>query len=421
MKYDEALAWLYSTQGVGIKLGLENIRRLLEELGVMQWLEANAGSVSERPRILHVAGTNGKGSVCAMLDSICRAAGYRTGLFTSPHLISFRERIQLNGVQIPEEAVAGGLTRIREIVEPWETCPTFFEIATALGLAWFQEQAAEIIVLETGLGGRLDSTNVVTPAVTIVTSIGMDHWQYLGNTIREIAGEKAGIIKPRVPAVSAPQSSEAALVLQSVSDCVGASLAFVVQPTSLEVGLAGSHQKLNAALAIAGLRAAGISVAGEAIETGLREVVWPGRFERIAGPGGSELVFDGAHNEAAIKRLGLTWREVYGDEKPVVVLGILRDKDVGAICRALAPLAAAVIATPLDSARSCSGPELAETVRESIPGVPCLTAESVEQALALACDASRTQARRILIAGSLFLVGQTMALLSGNTAERSAQ
>ncbi len=214
MNYHDAVAWLYATQGVGIKLGLENIRRLLDTLNV-----SLGGTV-----ILHAAGTNGKGSTCAMMASIARAAGYRTGLFTSPHLVTYRERIQIDGAMIPESTVAEGLTRIRERTATWDHPPTFFEITTALAAAWFQEQKAEVIVLETGMGGRLDATNTLPATVSVLTPISFDHQQYLGNTLAAIAAEKAGILKPGIPAVSAPQLPEAAEVIAAAAREVGAPL-----------------------------------------------------------------------------------------------------------------------------------------------------------------------------------------------------
>src|SRR5205085_72401 len=184
----EALAWLYSLQRFGIKLGLENIRRLITEMHV------DLGGA----RVIHVAGTNGKGSVCAMIDSLCRAQGYRTGLFISPHLVTFRERIRVNGEMISEDAVADGLTIIRDLIADWDPHPTFFEITTALALKHFSEARIDVVVLETGLGGRLDATNAVQSDVSVITPIGLDHEEWLGNTLAQIAGEKAGIIKPGV-------------------------------------------------------------------------------------------------------------------------------------------------------------------------------------------------------------------------------
>src|SRR5205085_12270695 len=204
----------YSRQRFGIKLGLENIQRLLDEccsgVGKPGRCFASVTGVkrpasASTPKVIHVAGTNGKGSVCAMIDSICRAQGYRTGLFISPHLVTFRERIRVNGEMISEEAVADGLTTIRHLLAGWDPHPTFFEIITALALKHFRDANIDIAILETGLGGRLDATNAVQSDVSVITPIGIDHEEWLGHTLREIAGEKAGIIKPGVPVVSASQ------------------------------------------------------------------------------------------------------------------------------------------------------------------------------------------------------------------------
>lgn len=412
--FEDVLAWLYSTQPIGIKLGLENIRRLLDDLGVSRAL------AKEKPRIFHIAGTNGKGSVCAMIDAIARSAGFRTGLFTSPHLISFRERIRLDGEPIPAADAAAGLARIREIIARWEVSPTFFEITTALGLAWFVEKHAEVIVLETGLGGRLDSTNAVTPSVSAITPIGLDHWQYLGNTIAEIAGEKAGIFKPGVPAISSLQLPEAGRILAETADAVGAPLEWISEPVPWDVALAGSHQKLNAALAVAALRAARLPVSEDAIRDGLRRVSWPGRFQRVKAES-VEIVLDGAHNAPAASRLLLTWREVFGEENPVLFLSMLRDKDRSAICRELAPLAGTVVVAPIPSPRACTVAELADTVCSTMPLARCLTAESPEAGLTLARSEAGRLGKPVLVAGSLFLVGKILALLSGTTQEASAQ
>src|SRR5216117_744022 len=212
LSYAEALAWLYGLQRFGIKLGLENIRRLLAELRIDL-----RGS-----RVIHVAGTNGKGSVCGMIDSILRAHGYRAGLFTSPHLVTFRERIRVNGEMISENAVANGLSTIRNLTAGWDPHPTFFEVATALALKHFSDPAGrgakrdseqfppdrdklDVITLETGIGGRLDATNAIQSDVSLITPIDFDHEQWLGKTIPQIASEKAGIIKPGVPVVSTAQ------------------------------------------------------------------------------------------------------------------------------------------------------------------------------------------------------------------------
>ena len=204
--YNAAIDWLFGTQYRGVKLGLENVRTLLTALGEPQ----NA------LRFIHVAGTNGKGSVCAMVDSICRTAGIKTGLFTSPHLIRFSERIQINGLPIDDADFVRGIQRIRALIEE-ERHPTFFEITTALAFDYFRSQGVDLVVLETGLGGRLDATNVVHPLVSVLTAIDMDHQKWLGATLGEIAAEKAGIIKPGVPIVSGPQFAEVRTVLEQIA------------------------------------------------------------------------------------------------------------------------------------------------------------------------------------------------------------
>ncbi len=417
MNYPEAIAWLASTQKVGIKLGLENTRRLLDLAGVPYHRDSAHRATPASPYIFHIAGTNGKGSVCAMLEAICRAAGLRTALYTSPHLVTYRERIRLDGAMIPEAAVAAGLTRLREATSAWEHPPTFFELTTALALDWFHRERAEVLVLETGMGGRLDSTNAVTPAAAVLTPISFDHAQYLGNTLERIAAEKAGIIKPGIPVVSAPQPEEAARVIAEAAARHGAPLEWIPDPAPYPVALPGSHQPRNAALALAALRVAALPVSEEAAAEGLRTVVWPGRFQQIPLPSGATLVLDGAHNEGAAARLAETWRELYGRQKAILILGVLADKDYPTLCQTLAPLAAECLLTPVANPRSCSPETLVRTLREHAPDLPCTAVASVEEALHRAEAKAATTPAPILLTGSLFLVGETLALLDGKKLE----
>jgi dihydrofolate synthase/folylpolyglutamate synthase len=400
VNYREALAWLYTTQLHGVKPGLECMQRLVRELALP--VDGTQG-----PRFIHVAGTNGKGSVCAMLESILRASGVRTGLFTSPHLVHFRERIQVAGVEIGEEAVADGLTRIRTLSEHWERPPTFFEITTALGLLHFQQAAVEIAIMETGLGGRLDATNVVTPLVSVITPIDLDHEQYLGRRVAEIAMEKAGIIKPGRPAVSGPQADDVQQVLAQLAVERGSQFHLVLSPLAgVPLALAGDYQRWNAALAVHSLDAAGLTVSNDALIRGLATVRWPGRFQRVAP---DQIVLDGAHNVAAARQLSRTWSEMYGEEKATVIVGIMRDKDVRGICAALAPLARRFIAVRVRNTRSAAAAEVLATILELEPSSESLSAETFEDALDMAEDFPE----RILITGSLFLVGGALALLQG--------
>jgi dihydrofolate synthase/folylpolyglutamate synthase len=408
VNYNEAMAWLYASQLHGIKLGLENVQRLAEALNVNV-------SGPRAPKFLHVAGTNGKGSVCAMLDACCRAAGLRTGLFTSPHLITFRERIRLNGGMISEENVAEGLTKIRELTANWDHAATFFEITTALALAWFQQQGTEVVVLETGMGGRLDATNIVSPAVSVLTPIDFDHQQYLGESLGEIAREKAGIIKHSVPVVSSPQVEVVRAVFDATARERETQVHYIDTPLAgLELALAGSHQPWNAALAVKALALAGLPVSEEAIAKGLREVSWPGRFQQVR----TRFIVDGAHNPSAARRLAQTWREVYGDKRASLILGILRDKDMRGIFEALLPITGRILTVPVTNPRSATPLELARVIGQVAPRTECIAVRDLPAAVRIA----QSMERRTLITGSLFLAGEALAFFEAHSApEQSAQ
>ena len=409
MKYTEALAWLYSLQRFGIKLGLENIRRLIAELDVDL---VNA-------RVIHVAGTNGKGSVCAMIDSICRAQKYRTGLFISPHLVTFRERICIDGEMISENEVAAGLTNIRKLVADWEPHPTFFEIATALALKYFTEAKTNIVILETGLGGRLDATNAVQSNVAVITPIALDHEQWLGDSLEKIANEKAGIIKAQTPVVSGPQLPEAERVIRGRATECEAPLQFVTETYDKSpIALRGEHQKLNAAIAIAAIKALKLdrlkrsSLAGQGIDIdsaigrGLATVDWPGRFQCWD----KRTVIDGAHNPAAARILTQTWRETFGTERATLILAILADKDLRGICEALAPIADLVLLPKIRSERAADPSELAKVLVDL--GCKSETFSSFADALGKA----RERSAPILITGSLHFAGEALAHLRGEPA-----
>ncbi len=374
-----------------MKLGLDRMRAFLAALG---WTEGGQ-------RFIHVAGTNGKGSVCAMLDSICRAAGMRTGLFTSPHLVTFRERIRRNGEMAGEDEIARQLTRIREVCEGAGIEPTFFEIATALAFELFRSTPMDVIVLETGLGGRLDSTNVIRPLVSVITSVGLDHTHILGGTLPEIAREKAGIIKPGVPVVTGPLSDEAAAIVAGVAAERGSPLIQVSEATGdWAVGLKGAHQRINAAVAMRALEAAGLDVGREQAAEGLRTVQWPARFQDT----GRGFILDGAHNPEAAVRLAGTWREEYGGKRTQVILGVVRDKDARGICAALAPVADEFVIVPVRSPRAGSVEELREIAAAWRPSRVC---GSVEKAIATAKRGDTP----VLITGSLFLMGDALVSL----------
>jgi dihydrofolate synthase / folylpolyglutamate synthase len=406
--YKEALVWLYGLQRFGIKLGLENIHRLLDEYvaSASRLLDTGWKPV---PRIIHVAGTNGKGSVCAMVDSICRAQGCRTGLFTSPHLVTFRERIRVNGEMISEEAVANGLTTIRNLIANWDPHPTFFEVVTALALRHFSDVSVDVVILETGLGGRLDATNAIQSNVSVITSVDLDHQKWLGKTLAEIAGEKAGIIKSRVPVVSALQQTEAEEVIRMRAAECSAPLQFVTDIyRGSPVALRGEYQKQNAAVAIIAIEAANIHVDEKAIVRGLASIEWPARFQKWD----ERIIIDGAHNPSAARVLAQAWREVFGDRKATLVLAVLADKDLRGICEALAPIAGLRILPKIRSDRATAPEELGKILSTITPSLPCSVTQSVGEALRLAGEKSNP----ILIAGSLHFAGEVLAHLRGEPA-----
>src|SRR5262249_18649166 len=411
LNYKQVLAWLYGLQRFGIKLGLENTRRLLDECcsGVCVKRPSLAAASALLWKVIHVAGTNGKGSVCAMIDSICRAQGYRTGLFISPHLVTFRERIRVNGEIISEDAVADGLTMIRDLIADWDPHPTFFEVTTALALKHFGDTKIDIVILETGLGGRLDATNAVQSNVSVITPIALDHEKWLGNTLAEIAGEKAGIIKPGVPVVSAAQQTEAEEVIRARAAECGSSVQFINETyKGSPVAFRGEYQKKNAAVAIAAIHAAKIELSEKAIVRGVAAIEWPARFQKW----NERTIIDGAHNPGAARILAQTWREFFGDRKATLVLAVLSDKDMRGICQALAPIAASVLFPKIRGERAAAPDELAKIFSIVAPSLP----HSITPTIGDALDFAGAKPNPILITGSLHFAGEVLAHLRGQPA-----
>jgi len=396
-----SLEWLYSVQHLGMKPGLENTRRLLKELQL-------PGS---RQKFLHVAGTNGKGSTCAFMESILRRAGERTGLFTSPHLVSFCERMTCGGKMIEMDEVERGIEALRPVVTGWDPHPTFFELTLMLALDWMDRRGAEIIVLETGMGGRLDATNALTPLVSVITPIDLDHQQWLGSTLKEIAGEKAGIIKPRVPVVSAPQKPEAEHVLRAAAERMGAPFTIIKKPWEGPLPLSGEHQRWNAALAVAALGAANFRLPVAAVAEGLARTEWRGRFQQLAG---GQIVIDGAHNPHGMASTVRAWQEAFGREKATVIFGSVEAKDYGTSLAVLAGVAARFFFVTLRSPRAVH----AEILEVSAPaGLHTAIFPSLEAAMAAAADLPE----RRLICGSLYLCGEVLSLLGSGPFERSSE
>jgi dihydrofolate synthase / folylpolyglutamate synthase len=403
MIYQESLDWLFGTQMFGIKLGLDGTRHLLKE-----YLAYPAHGV----KVIHVAGTNGKGSTCAMIDSVARACGQRCGLFTSPHLIDFRERMKVSGEEISEEICAKMLTELRAICERMETHPTFFEITLVLAMRWFRDRGCEMIVLETGMGGRLDATTAVPADVCVLTPIGMDHMQWLGDSLEKIAMEKAGIFISGKPAVSAPQDARVCNLLEKEANEQRVPLSFIKGPLlGYPIALLGEHQKWNAALAVAALELSGVQLNSDSVHYGLSKVSWPGRFETIC-PG---VILDGAHNPQSAEALAAAWQENFSSEKAALVFSAVDGKDIDGILQFLAPLASKIFLCPVDTPRAVSAKELANYLPENSP--PHEIFGNFAQAFA----AAKLQQETILIAGSLFLVGEARALLTSREFHSSSQ
>lgn len=415
LNFNESIDWLYGTQTFGIKLGLENTEKLLGSWVAIQRVK-RGDDHSPNPKVIHVAGTNGKGSVCAFSERILRDAGLRVGLFTSPHLISFRERIQVDGEWIPEDDVAEILSGIRDLVSTWDPHPTFFEITLALAVDYFSREKCEVMILETGMGGRLDATNAMPSDVSVITPIALDHQQWLGDTIREIAAEKAGILKPTVPVVVADLHPEARDVVGRKALTLGIPcIEAHPLPPDWELGLAGAHQRENAALAVeATCRIAGEQLTQEGIQQSLAETRWPGRFQRL----GENLVVDGAHNEAAAKALCQTWQEVFPNEKATLIFGAAESKAVTDIFHELLPIIETVAFVPIQSERKLSVEEMKAALVEA--GGKAIQVED-NASLDVALGAAQEREGKTLVAGSLFLVGEALGILDGANFEVSLQ
>jgi dihydrofolate synthase/folylpolyglutamate synthase len=400
MTYPEAIQFLYRLQMFGAKFGLETTFELA----------ARIGNPQQNLRFIHVAGTNGKGSTCAMLESIYRAAGLRTGLFTSPHLVSFRERIQVNRQLIPEADLVRLVGELRAATGDLET--TLFEFATVMALKFFAEQNCDVIIWETGLGGRLDATNIVTPLAGVITNIAFDHQQWLGDTLEKIAAEKAGIIKPGIPVITATEDAPALAVIKSTAQekrspfvSIGKE---VIAEFAYPTALLGAHQKINAVLAVAtvNLLRSKIPVNDAQVREGLAQVQWPGRLQLIQTPGGQRILLDGAHNLAGAAALQEALRRDFAGTPPVLIFGALADKQWSDICRTLAPVAKKVFTVPVASPRTADATELAAVFRSTHPAAAVEAKTSLKEAL----EVNRSEPF-ILITGSLYLIGEALELL----------
>jgi dihydrofolate synthase/folylpolyglutamate synthase len=422
--YKETITWLFDQETMGIKFGLANVTGLLHHLG----------DPHLKFRSVHIAGTNGKGSVSAMTASVLQEGGYVTGLYTSPHLVDFRERVQVDGVCIPEVKMLRLAEEVREYAERTsgpDSRLTFFELTTAMAFAHFADSGVEEAVVEVGMGGRLDATNVIVPDCSVITKISLEHTAYLGNTIAAIAGEKAGIIKEGVPVVTIDQGEEALSVFRRVAGEKGSRLKVVGQDTGYEtlsstlagnevyieeldttvrVPLLGSYQSQNCALACGGLAelmTGGVYISDEAIHNGLSKVRWPGRLDVVATS--PTVIFDVTHTPDGAEVVSKEVDRLVG-RKVILVLGVLNDKDIGRIAASFGRIAKIAVATAPATKRAFPSSTVADALRRHCPrveGVPEV-GRAIERAHALAGPDDT-----VLVTGSLYTIGEAMRWLDG--------
>lgn len=414
MTIEQAMEFISGVSWLGSRPGLERVRQLLSLLGDPQ----------DTLRFVHVAGTNGKGSTAAMLASILQAAGYCTGLYISPFIERFNERMQINGVPITDAELAAVCDRLQPCVAAMADSPTEFELVTAAAFQWFADRQCDVVVLEVGLGGRLDATNVIrAPECAVIANIGLDHTAVLGDTVAQIAFEKAGVIKPGTRAVTYQQSPEAAAVLRDVCRARGVPLTeadfAAIEPladsvdgqtfryrggAALTLPLLGAHQRKNAAVVletVGALRAAGWSIPDDAVRAGLRAVAWPARFEILQRS--PWFVLDGGHNPQCAETVAANLERYFPEKRKILLVGLLADKDYAEMTDILAPQAAAFVAVTPESERALPADELAAHLRQyGKPVTACATVpDGVETALSMA------GADDVVCAtGSLYMAGE---------------
>ena len=414
-EYDEALRWLFKLQRFGVKLGLDNVRELLSHLG----------DPHGKFRSVHVAGTNGKGSVCTFLSSALKEASYKVGMYTSPHVLRYNERMQINGEEISDERVMEYVNKIRPIAERMgedpTKHPTFFEFTTAMGFSYFADENVDIAVVEVGMGGRLDATNVITPEVAVITHLALEHTEHLGKTLERIAKEKAGIIKPGVPVVSAEENpvvrktcEERGCELTVVEeeypyertsfDTSGQRL-WVGEPSrEFEIPLLGSYQLQNAATAYAVLdvlRKGEHDVPAEAIRRGFANAKWPARLEVVRQK--PTVIIDSSHNPDGMRNLRDALLETTKNDHITFVVGVMSDKDVSPMLEAIVPVAGRIICTKPDYWRAMDPEEIAREAAKSVDEVE--VAPTVPEAIERALSVSGGRGV-ICVTGSIFIAGE---------------
>lgn len=439
--YKTAISYLFSLEQFGIKLGLDNITLILKKLGNPQ----------KDLKFVHVGGTNGKGSVCAMLASVLKEAGLEVGLYTSPHLESFRERIRINGECIPEDSVVALAREFQKIALEVEAehgaHPTYFEITTAMALKYFSDTKTDLAVMEVGMGGRFDATNVINPEVVVINDISMDHTEYLGDTIEKIAFEKAGIIKPGVPVITSDLTKAAETVINqtadtnksevfrfgrdfkvqihkedetgllldvkfSNTDIYGGKENFISGFSNISVPLAGNFQSVNcgiAATAVALLNKGGLEISEGSFRNGLAKVTWPARIQVVNR--NPTIILDSSHNAVSMKNLVETVNKRFSFQKVICVIGIVKEKDRRGIISQLSGLSPEVIAVRPDTHRALDPNILCKELETA--GIKCSMIPEVEDGVQHAINTS-SENDMIIITGSFYTAGAAMTYLKIN-------
>ena len=411
MNYDEAIQYIEGYTWSPDRIGLYRIRELLHRLGNPQ----------KQLKFVHIAGSNGKGSTCAMLASILQKAGYHTGLFTSPHLVRYEERMQADGKMIPEEELAGIVSVVREAADRMEEHPSQFELSTAIGMLWFARKQCDVVVLEVGMGGTYDSTNVIdSPEAAVITHIGLEHTEYLGNTLKEIALAKAGIIKEGTVVICSVQEKEVMDAVKEVSKKTGAKYleadssrakilscdldgqVFKWGGTDYRLPLLGEHQTANAAAALTcveALRSRGWIIPRRAVLEGLADASWPARFEVLHK--NPIFIVDGGHNPQCAQAIARNIAQYLPGEKITFITGVLADKDYESMQGCLIPYARAFFCVAPDSPRALPAAALADWFRGK--HVPARVFGSIREAVSCAV---REKASPVLCFGSLYMAGE---------------
>ncbi len=411
MNYEESLEYIHGISWTFCKPGLERISALCEALGHPE----------RELKFVHVAGTNGKGSFCCMLESVLRAAGYRTGLYTSPYIKEFGERMRVMGENISNEALAEVASYVRPIADAMEDKPTEFELITAIAFEYFKREGCEVVVLEAGMGGRLDSTNVIRePYLSVITGIALDHTAFLGDTVEKIAAEKAGIIKDGAPLLFGGCDASAEAVIRATADGRGSEFHTVDyekienlsssidgsefdfgEHKGMRISLAGLYQPRNAASVLTAvdiLRSRGLDIPESAVREGLLAARWPARFEVLSRE--PLVIFDGAHNPEGISAAVESIKRYFGEERVYLLSGVLRDKDYEFIARKVAEVASRAFTMTPDNPRALSAEKYSAELIKS--GVSAESFASIRDAFAAAKEAARRDGRALVCLGSLY-------------------